>query len=102
MPLSHLNRGMTEKRRHLIDGHSGEQHLDRKGVAEHMGVAALPLTIEFADIGQFEEAAIAALPVRDCALGQTVAAPKKVSRVRYWTVRYVVQGLDDERGQRQI
>jgi hypothetical protein len=48
---------VPEEYRDLIDGNSGEQHLDSKGVAEHVGMATLQLAIEPSDISQLEEAA---------------------------------------------
>src|ERR1700676_3376944 len=52
--LRDLHRRVPEEYRDLIHGNSGEQHLDRKGVAEHVGMATLQLAIEPSDISQLE------------------------------------------------
>ena len=68
---------MTEQDRNLIDGNAGQQHLNCEGVAEHMAVATLWRAVRSAEIGDFEESTIGALPVGGEGFGQAITGPKK-------------------------
>jgi hypothetical protein len=39
--FSNLDAAVPQEKRDLIDGHTRQQQLDRKGIAEHVGVATL-------------------------------------------------------------
>jgi hypothetical protein len=78
--------GVAKQDRDLVNGHTCQQHFDGEGVAEHMAVGALRGAIGIAQIGDLEEAAVAALPVGDECLGVSVAAPEEVSRVRFQAI----------------
>jgi len=93
---------MAEQKRDLIDGNAGEQHLDRKSVAEHVRVTALDLAIWLPDVCQLEQAAIASLPVGDRAFRIPVAAPKEVAGIRLGARRNIVEGLDHVGRERNI
>lgn len=48
------NAGVAKQDRNLIDGNAGQQHLDCKGIAEHVAVAALRRAVRLAEIGNLE------------------------------------------------
>ena len=100
--LRDLHRRVPEEYRDLIDGNSGEQHLDRKGVAEHVGMATLQLAIEPSDISQLEETAIGSLPVSHDRFGGSIAAPEEIAWVRPGTIGDIHQCIDDMGGKRHI
>ena len=74
--------GVAEEDGDLVDGDAGEQHLDREGIAEHMAVGALGCSVRLAQIGDREEAAVAALPVGYEGLGVSVARPEEIAWIR--------------------
>jgi hypothetical protein len=80
--LGNANAGVTQQDRDLIDGNAGQEHFDGKSVSEHMAMATLWGAVRLAEIGDFEEPAISALPVGDKRLGQTVPGPEEVIRIR--------------------
>ena len=93
--------GMAEEYGDLVDGNSGEQHLDGEGVAEHVAVGALGCAVRLAQIGEREEAAVAALPVGDEGFGVSVARPEKIARIRLQAIWHLPQQFGDFRRQRQ-
>ena len=102
MSLRDLHRRVSEEYRDLIDWNSCEQHLDRKGVAEHVGMATLQLAIERSDISQLEETTIGSLPVSHYGFGGSIAAPEEIAWVRPGTIGNIHQSIDDMGGKRYI
>ena len=85
---------MAEQKRNLVDRNAGEQHFDRKSVAEHVRVAALSLAVRPPDVGQLEQAAIASLQVGHRTLRLSVAAPEEVAGIGFRARRKILEGLD--------
>ena len=69
-------------------------------VAKHMAVATLWRAVRLAEIGDFEESAISALPVGDKRFGQAVPGPEEVIRIRLETGRNRAQEIGDVRRER--
>jgi len=76
--FGNANAGVAEENRHLVDWDSGQQHLDGEGVAEHMAVATLWRPVRLAEIGDFEQPAIGALPVGNEGFWQSVTGPEEI------------------------
>lgn len=68
--------------------------LNGEGVPEHVGMAALRRAISLSQVNQFEEAAIAALPIGNDALRLPIATPEKVTWIRLRTGRNILESLD--------
>ena len=100
--LGDLYRSVSKEQRDLVDGHACKQHLDGEGVPEHVGMAALRRAVGLREIDQFEEAAVAALPVGNHALRLSVAAPEKVAWIRLRTGWDIFERLDYVRRERYI
>src|ERR1700691_3208396 len=100
--LRDLHRRVPEEYRDLIHGNSGEQHLDRKCVADHVGMATLQLAIEPSDISQLEETTIGSLPVSHDRFGGSIAAPEEIAWVRPGTIGDIHQCIDNMGGKRHI
>ncbi len=81
MLLGDLDAGMTEKHRDLINGNTGQQHLNSEGIPEHVRKASLYRAVRFLQSGKLEEPPKAALPVSDSALGHPVSTPEEVTRI---------------------
>ena len=93
---------MAEQQGDLIDRDTGKKHLHGKRVAEHVGVAAFFLTVGLFYVGQFEQTAIASLPVCYCALWIAIAAPEEVAGTRLGAGRNAFERLHDVRGERHV
>lgn len=72
MFLADLHTAVTEQYRHLIDGHTSQQHLDGEGIAQHVGMAP------FMQRREFEHPSQCALPIGHGCLQQPIASPEKV------------------------
>ena len=92
--LGDLHRSVSKEQRNLVDGHTCKQHLNGEGVPEHVGMAALRRAISLSQVDQFEEAAIAALPIGNDALRLPIATPEKVTWIRLRTGRNILESLD--------
>ena len=73
--------GVAEQDGDLIDGDSGQQHFDSKGVAEHVAVCALRRAVRLVQIGYSKKSPVGPLPVGDVGLGQAIARSEEVIRV---------------------
>src|SRR5580704_4255095 len=100
--LGDLHRSVAKQERNLIDGNARQQHLDRKGVAEHVRVAALDLAVRSPDISQLEKTTIASLPIGDRAFGIPIATPEVVAEIGFRTGRQILKSLDHDRRKRNI
>jgi len=92
-----LHAGVTEQDRNLVDGNTGQQHLHRERVAEHVAMASLRCTVRPAEISHGEEAAIGPLPVRYIGLGIAVSAPEEIRRIRLESIGNIAEQFHDMR-----
>lgn len=86
---------VPEQDRNLVNGHAGQQHLDRECIAEHMREAPLRRSIGFLQLCQREQPPVAALPVGYGRLGKSIATPEEISRIWLWPWRYRPHRLGD-------
>ena len=86
---------MAKQEGHLIDRNPGQQHLDGKRVAKHVGVASLSLAIGCSDIRHIEETAVASLPIGDSAFGIAIATPEEVAGIGLRAWRKIFERFDD-------
>jgi len=93
---------MAEQEGDLIDRNARQQHLDRKSIPEHVGMTAFRRSVGLRHIDQFEEAAVAALPIGDRTLRLPIAAPEEVTRIWLWTGGHVLKGLNHKRRKRHV
>ena len=99
MLFRHTDASVAEEDGDLIDGDSGQQHFDGEGVAEHVAVGALGRAVRLVQVGYSKKTPVGALPIGDEGLGQAVARPEEVIRVRFQARRNRAELIGDMRRQ---
>ena len=99
VPLSDFDAAVAEEQRYLIDGYTREQKFDRKGVAQHMGMASLDGSVRPFDLRHFKQTRQSPNPATFARFRIAYPTPEKVAwivirervkqRVNKWRQRHI-------------